>query len=63
MTYQIGDKVRYVGTAEQDVYHGELCGKVGTVARLHPWIGIIPEGDYRVWDAGPSDGSLVERVP
>lgn len=64
----LGDKVQYIGTKEQDVYHGQLVGKVGTVTQLTPFIGIrvLMESDYGwhwvIFDAGPSDGSLVKKV-
>lgn len=37
---QIGDRVRFIGTVSDDIYHGFLCGQVGVIRQLYPWIGI-----------------------
>lgn len=36
----IGDRVRYIGTKEQDIYHGECVNRIGIVRQLQPWVGV-----------------------
>lgn len=61
-----GDHVRYIGTAEQDIYHGELVGKEGVLTEAYrllwfkaPYEGkLYPKGMY-LWSV---DLSLLELV-
>jgi hypothetical protein len=58
---QIGDRVRYIGTAKDDDYHGKLCGKVGVVEQLDPYVLLRLDDDpTELWVAGEQ---FLERVP
>jgi hypothetical protein len=41
---KIGDRVRYVGTANDDIYHGECVGREGVVKTVWPII-LVHFGD------------------
>jgi hypothetical protein len=46
---KIGDTVKFTGTSEQDIYHGECVGKIGILRQLHPWIGVDFNSDGSIY--------------
>jgi hypothetical protein len=48
----IGDRVRYIGTKEQDIYHGLCVGREGIVRQLDPWVGVEFDGEHGIRSVG-----------
>ena len=59
MDLKLTDRVRYIGTADQDTYHGGCVGREGVVRQLYPWVGVEFDGEQGVRSVARE---LVERA-
>lgn len=41
----IGQRVRFTGTAAEDIFHGALVGRGGVIVTLYPFVGVDFDGD------------------